>query len=63
MSDNCPACGSRQVGRVGGERYYCWECCIEFTLSKKGIRLFSLDEEGTPLELKTVGVVEMVEGG
>lgn len=27
---SCPLCGSRAVGRVGIEQYYCWDCFMEF---------------------------------
>ncbi|MCL6450320.1 MAG: hypothetical protein K6T75_03390 [Acetobacteraceae bacterium] len=45
----CPACGSRQVGQVGASQYYCWECCIEFTLGRREPRLFRVDPEGVLL--------------
>jgi len=28
---NCPLCKAREVGRIGRERYYCRECCHEWT--------------------------------
>ena len=26
----CPACGGRQVGKIGSDQYYCWNCFVEF---------------------------------
>ena len=43
---NCPHCGSRAVGRVGTDQYYCSECCIEFAFTAEGTRLYWLDDEG-----------------
>lgn len=43
---NCPHCGSRGIGKVGTGQYYCWDCCIEFAVTKDGIRLFRVDDEG-----------------
>lgn len=43
---NCPVCKSGSVGRVGTEQYYCWECCVEFSVGKKGLEVFVLDSEG-----------------
>lgn len=48
----CPHCGSRAVGRVGTDQYYCWECCIEWNVTPSGNRLFWVDEEG---ELEQIG--------
>lgn len=50
----CPRCAGSGVGRVGAERYYCWDCCIEFTVDKGEVRLYQLDEEGAAVELASV---------
>lgn len=42
----CPLCQSRSIGRVGSEQYYCWDCCIEFAVTRGGVRLFRVDSEG-----------------
>jgi len=34
------------VGRVGTAQFYCWDCYIEFVVTKKGIQLFEVDDEG-----------------
>lgn len=43
----CPACGGRTVGKVGAGQYYCWDCCVEFNLGKKGFQVYRLEEDGT----------------
>jgi len=43
----CPLCGGREVGRVGTTQFYCWDCCIEFAMSRRGPRLFRLEPDGT----------------
>ena len=43
---NCPNCGGRSIGRVGTAQYYCWECCIEFSLGRGGLRVYHLNAEG-----------------
>lgn len=40
-------CNSRALGRVGVEQYYCWDCCIEFTLNKRGIELYEVLDDGS----------------
>ncbi|MCG0239665.1 MAG: hypothetical protein L6E13_10885 [Firmicutes bacterium] len=42
----CPECGSRSVGRVGAEQYYCWDCCVEFRVVRGEVRVFYLDPDG-----------------
>ena len=43
----CPVCGGRTIGKVGAGQYYCWDCCVEFGLGKKGIQVYRLEEDGT----------------
>lgn len=40
-------CNSRVLGKVGVEQYYCWDCCIEFALNKKGVELFEVLDDGS----------------
>lgn len=42
----CPNCTSRSIGRVGAEQYYCWDCCVEFSLARGGLRVYHLDADG-----------------
>ncbi|MGB9867561.1 MAG: hypothetical protein ACPLPR_06625 [Bacillota bacterium] len=45
----CPNCGGRAVGKVGSHQFYCWECCVEFSLSKDGHRwlVYVVQDDGT----------------
>ncbi|MCL4425268.1 MAG: hypothetical protein M1553_07485 [Firmicutes bacterium] len=43
----CPICGSRSIGKVGTNQFFCWDCFVEFTDSKKGIQVYLVDQEGT----------------
>lgn len=40
-------CNSRALGKVGVEQYYCWDCCIEFAVSKRGYELFEVLDDGS----------------
>lgn len=42
----CPACGARGIGRVGVGQYYCWECCVEFAVTKAGVQIFEVGADG-----------------
>lgn len=43
----CPICGSRSIGKVGTNQYFCWDCFVEFTETKTGVQAFLVDAEGT----------------
>lgn len=49
----CPICNGNTVGRVGSNQFYCWECFIEFTMGKDGIRVFDVEDDGTLIEVGT----------
>jgi hypothetical protein len=48
----CPQCGSRSIGKVAVDQYYCWECCIEFAQSGEAVRCFQVNEEGELLRIE-----------
>ncbi len=43
----CPNCGARGIGKVGSGQYYCWECCVEFRVGKKGWQVFQVLDDGS----------------
>lgn len=43
----CPVCGGVQVGKVGNDQYYCWNCFVEFNTSKGKISLYEVAEDGS----------------
>ncbi len=47
----CPVCKGKVTGKVGFDQYYCWDCCIEFRLSKEGVRIFEVSEDGSLMML------------
>lgn len=44
--NRCPSCGSRGIGRVATDQYYCWDCCVEFTAGRSGVKIYQINEEG-----------------
>ena len=34
MIIKCPVCGGLQVGRVGSDQYYCWNCFLNLISAK-----------------------------
>jgi hypothetical protein len=45
----CPVCRGLQVGRVGSDQYYCWNCYLEFNFSRGQVNLFEVGEDGSLL--------------
>ena len=50
---NCPLCGAREVGRIGRERYYCRECCHEWTKGGGEVKIFEVMSDGSVEQLVT----------
>jgi len=44
----CPACGGRQVGKIGTDQYYCWNCFVEFDTHN---RFYQVAEDGQLVSL------------
>ena len=42
----CVLCHDRRVGIVGKQRYFCSECCIEFTVGEKGTTVYLTNADG-----------------
>lgn len=58
----CPRCRGRAVGRVGLAQWYCWDCCVEFARSARGIEVYEMDEEGELVAMGTDGTEQEVTG-
>lgn len=43
----CPNCNCRDIGKIGSNQYYCWECFVEFSVSGDEIKLFQVEEDGS----------------
>ena len=51
--NGCPICGAREVGRIGRERYYCRECCHEWTKGGGEVKIYEVLPDGSVEPLKT----------
>jgi len=51
--NSCPICGAREVGRIGRERYYCRECCHEWTKGGGEVKIYEVLSDGSVEPLKT----------
>ena len=46
LQQRCVQCQGRRVGVIGNQRYFCLECCIEFTVNEKGTIVYSIGADG-----------------
>lgn len=43
----CPNCQSKDIGKIGINQYYCWNCFIELTISNNLILTHQVEEDGS----------------
>jgi hypothetical protein len=43
----CPNCQSKDIGKIGINQYYCWNCFIELTISNDLILTHQVEEDGS----------------
>lgn len=43
----CPVCRGLQVGKVGSDQFYCWNCFLEFNYAKGRLNLYEIGEDGS----------------
>lgn len=48
----CPACKGLQVGKVGSDQYYCWNCFIEFAVKKDRVNMYEVAEDGSLVSIE-----------
>lgn len=44
---HCPNCKSKELGKIGVNQYYCWDCFIELTLNNGQLSLNQVEEDGS----------------
>lgn len=54
----CPNCQSKDLGKIGLNQYYCWNCFIELTISDQIIQTHQVEEDGTLSSLDDLFHVE-----
>lgn len=43
----CPNCQSKDIGKIGVNQYYCWNCFIEMSVYNETIYTHQVEEDGT----------------
>jgi len=59
--DRCPQCNSRDIGKIGNNQFYCWNCFMELALVGDEVKIYHVDEDGSLVSVVTDVVREDVE--
>ncbi len=43
----CPNCMRKDIGKIGVNQFYCWNCCIELMIQKGKVHISQVEEDGT----------------
>ncbi|WP_232695535.1 hypothetical protein [Brevibacillus daliensis] len=44
----CPNCSSKDIGKIGTNQYYCWNCYVEMSMSGNQISsIYQVEEDGS----------------
>ncbi|MFC4768192.1 hypothetical protein [Effusibacillus consociatus] len=43
----CPNCNCRDIGKIGTNQFYCWECFVEFNVIGEEVKLYQVEEDGS----------------
>ena len=44
----CPNCSSKDIGKIGTNQYYCWNCFVEMSMSGNQISsIYQVEEDGS----------------
>ncbi|SDK52185.1 hypothetical protein [Sediminibacillus albus] len=44
---HCPNCKGRNIGKIGNQQYYCWNCFIELSLLGEVMDLHQVEPDGS----------------
>ncbi|MBM7569567.1 hypothetical protein [Aquibacillus albus] len=43
----CPNCRGKDIGKIGNQQYYCWNCFIELTVSENVFQVHEVEQDGS----------------
>ncbi|RLL48001.1 hypothetical protein D8M04_01605 [Oceanobacillus piezotolerans] len=47
MIMRCPNCNSRDIGKIGAQNYYCWNCFIEMSILNNELTVHQIESDGS----------------
>ncbi|WP_126429706.1 hypothetical protein [Brevibacillus marinus] len=44
----CPNCSSKDIGKIGSNQYYCWNCFVELSVDGNRVSsIYQVEEDGS----------------
>ena len=43
----CPNCRSKEIGKIGVNQFYCWDCFIDLSIVGGLLHMHRVEEDGT----------------
>ncbi|WP_430791352.1 hypothetical protein VBD025_10195 [Virgibacillus flavescens] len=43
----CPNCSRKDIGKIGAQQYYCWNCFIEITIVNEEVVIHQIESDGS----------------
>ncbi|MBH0229968.1 hypothetical protein LCL89_01190 [Halobacillus yeomjeoni] len=50
----CPNCNSKNLGKIGTEQYYCWNCFLELSFEDGKMNINQIEEDGSLSSLNDI---------
>lgn len=47
MLMRCPNCSSKDIGKIGSQQYYCWNCFVEMSVSGNELTVHQVEADGS----------------
>lgn len=44
---NCPNCLRNDIGKIGNNQFYCWNCFIELSIQHGKVHVHQVEEDGS----------------
>lgn len=43
----CPNCKRKDLGKIGSQQYYCWNCFIEIAVVNEEVEIHQIESDGS----------------
>lgn len=43
----CPNCKGKEIGKIGVNQFYCWDCFIELSIVNEILHMHQVEEDGS----------------
>ncbi|MEN2765896.1 hypothetical protein [Ornithinibacillus xuwenensis] len=47
MFMRCPNCSSKDIGKIGSQQFYCWNCFVELSVTGNELTVHQVESDGS----------------